>query len=325
MEKKGGVYYIPCKVNGLGLKFIFDTGASSVSISLTEALLMLEKGYLNAVDLGDSEYYRIANGDIVEGTKVVLRKIEIGETVLYNVEASIVHSLEAPLLLGQSVMERLGQFTFDYSSSTLTIAQQINVNKKYLSSFESDSIPSVKIGNQVWMSENLNVEIFRNGDLISNAQSDEEWIQNGNNKQPAWCNYDNESNNGLIYGKLYNWYAVSDIRGLCPIGWHAPSVDEWSQLFSFLGGEELAGIKLKCDSGSTSVINVNNTDFCGLLGGVRLGKGSFLVIGDIGSYWSSDEILKEFAYSYVLSKSYDHVFKSPIEKTLGYSVRCLRD
>lgn len=109
MEKQGGVYYLPCKVNGLDLRFIFDTGASDVSISLSEAVFMLKNGYLSKEDIGENVYYSIANGDIAKGTKINLREIEIGGLKLKNVNASIVHELGAPLLLGQSVIENLGK------------------------------------------------------------------------------------------------------------------------------------------------------------------------------------------------------------------------
>src|SRR5690606_6606116 len=87
MERFNGVYVMPCTVNGLSLKFIFDTGASDVSISLTEALFMLKNGYLSEDDLRGTEYYQIANGDIEEGTKIILKTIEIGELKLFDVEA----------------------------------------------------------------------------------------------------------------------------------------------------------------------------------------------------------------------------------------------
>lgn len=121
MEKLNGVYTMPCKVNGLSLKFIFDTGASDVSISLTEALFMLKNGYLNESDLLGTEYYQFANGDVGEGTKILLREIDIGGIKLNNVHASITHSLSAPLLLGQSALSRLGRFQMDYSANTLTL------------------------------------------------------------------------------------------------------------------------------------------------------------------------------------------------------------
>ncbi len=121
MEKLNGVYVMPCLVNGLALKFIVDTGASDVSISLVEALFMLKNGYLAEEDLIGTEYYRIANGEIEEGTSITLKSIEIGNLKLDNVKASIVHSLSAPLLLGQTALTKLGTIEFDYAQSTLTI------------------------------------------------------------------------------------------------------------------------------------------------------------------------------------------------------------
>jgi clan AA aspartic protease (TIGR02281 family) len=119
MTKEGGVYTVPCKVNGLPLKFIFDTGASDVSISLTEALFMLKNGYLKKEDIGESVYYSIANGDVAKGTKLNIKEIEFAGLKLYNIEASIVHETTAPLLLGQSVISKLGKIQLDGNELTI--------------------------------------------------------------------------------------------------------------------------------------------------------------------------------------------------------------
>lgn len=121
MEKKNGVYYVPCTVNGLKLQFIFDTGAGDVSISLSEAVFMIKNGYMSENDLIGTEYYRIANGEVAEGTKIIIKELKIGDKTLYNVKASIVHTLSAPLLLGQSAIERFGKFSVDYSTNTLVL------------------------------------------------------------------------------------------------------------------------------------------------------------------------------------------------------------
>jgi len=123
MKKINGVYTLPCNVNGLPLRFIFDTGASDVTISLTEALFMLKNGYLTKSDLKGTQSYQIANGEIVEGTKVLIRRLIIGDRVLRNIEASIVHELNAPLLLGQSALNQLGDISFDYSRNILKIGK----------------------------------------------------------------------------------------------------------------------------------------------------------------------------------------------------------
>jgi len=265
MEKSGGVYLIPCKVNALPLKFIFDTGASEVSISLTEALFMLKNGYLTESDIKGTVYYSIANGDIAEGTKINIQKIEVGKQTLYNVEASIVHSTEAPLLFGQSAMERFGKFTMDYPNSNLIIEGTSNTTSTTIFA-NSNIIKSVKIGNQTWMTENLNVDKFRNGDLIPEAKTDEEWLNAGKNKQPAWCYYNNDTLHGLTYGRIYNYYALTDSRNICPEGWKIPSKSEW--LIMLIENTEAldCGTKLKSKSGwhQSKQINGNGNNLTGL-------------------------------------------------------------
>ena len=121
MKKEGGVSIVPCKVNGLNLSFIFDTGASDVTISLTEASFMLKNGYLKKEDIIGSEKYLDATGNISEGIVINLREIEIEGLKLQNVKASIVKTLNAPLLLGQSALSKLGTIKLDLDRNQLTI------------------------------------------------------------------------------------------------------------------------------------------------------------------------------------------------------------
>ena len=93
----------------------------------------------------------------------------------------------------------------------------------------------VKIGKQIWMTKNLDVSTFRNGDPINELQSKEEWYAAEFNATPGWCDYENDSEYGETYGKLYNYFAVYDKRGLAPKGWHIPSDKEWSILIDYLG------------------------------------------------------------------------------------------
>jgi uncharacterized protein (TIGR02145 family) len=93
---------------------------------------------------------------------------------------------------------------------------------------------TIKIGKQIWMAENLDTDKFSNGDIIPYAGSDAEWIKAAKNKKPAWCYLNNDPENGEIYGKLYNWYAVEDERGLAPKGWRVPDYDEWDELYDFM-------------------------------------------------------------------------------------------
>ena len=182
---------------------------------------------------------------------------------------------------------------------------------------------TVTIGNQVWMAKNLDVSTFRNGDSIPQAKSNAEWEAAGENKQPAWCYYDNDPANGAKYGKLYNWYAVNDSRGLATAGYHIPSGAEWTQLTDFLGGE--AGKKMKSTSGWKDNGNgTNSSGFSGLPGGFRNNYGTFGNIGP-GDWWSSTEYDTSDAYYRCLSCSDGYVYKYRDHKTFGFSVRCLRD
>ena len=119
----GGTYEIPCTVNGLPLKMIFDTGASDVTISSVEASFMFKNGYLTDSDVKGKTKYMTASGDIHEGTILKLKEVKLGDAVLKNIEASVVNSQKAPLLLGQSVLEKFGTITIDNLNSKLLIRQ----------------------------------------------------------------------------------------------------------------------------------------------------------------------------------------------------------
>lgn len=114
MREENGVYLVPVEINGVWMEFIFDTGASDITISATEALFLYKQGKLSDDDIKGTRQYVIADGTIAEGTVIILRKVKIGSRVLENVEASIVNSLEAPLLIGQSALSRFGKITIDY-------------------------------------------------------------------------------------------------------------------------------------------------------------------------------------------------------------------
>ena len=110
-----------CSVNGLALNMIFDTGASDVSISKVEADFMLKNNYLSKDDIKGKQYYQTADGGISEGTVITLKEVRIGDAVLHNVNASVVKNQKAPLLLGESVLQRFGTFTVDNINSKLII------------------------------------------------------------------------------------------------------------------------------------------------------------------------------------------------------------
>jgi uncharacterized protein (TIGR02145 family) len=185
---------------------------------------------------------------------------------------------------------------------------------------------TVTIGTQVWMTKNLDVDRFRNGDPIPEVKTNEEWENAGENEQPAWCYYDNNPKNGEKYGKLYNWYAVKDSRGLAPIGYHIPSYKEWSKLTDNLGGEEVAGYKMKSTSGWVKNGNGSNSSgFSGLPGGHRYDDGTFDNIGEYADWWSSTEFGSYTAWHISLDCKSGSVSSIDYMPELGFSVRCLKD
>ena len=142
LEKDGGVYKIPCIVNGLKLKLIFDTGASNVCISESVAQMMLENDYLSFDDIKGTSQSQVADGRIVNNTRIIIKKIQIGDKVLNNIEAVVVHSQSAPLLLGQSAISKLGKYSI--SGGKLIIgskkASSNENNWHYLSKSDQDRL-----------------------------------------------------------------------------------------------------------------------------------------------------------------------------------------
>lgn len=121
MKQSGGVYLIPALVNGSNMDFIFDTGASDITISQVEALFLYRQGTLTEDDFIGVQQYQIADGSISEGSIINLKTVQIGNKVLHNVKASIIHNTSAPLLLGQSALNQFGQITIDYNNSQITL------------------------------------------------------------------------------------------------------------------------------------------------------------------------------------------------------------
>jgi len=184
----------------------------------------------------------------------------------------------------------------------------------------------VKIGNQVWMKENLDVDRFRNGDVIPEIKNAKQWIKAGKNKKAAFCYYEYDSKNGKVYGKLYNWFAVNDPRGLAPKGYHVPNDAEWTVLTDFLGGVFEAGEGLKSTSGWSNGGNGDNSSgFNGLPGGDCDFKGDFEGMTESGCFWSSSEWSSDYAwYRYLY---YDHmgVGRDHPSKLQCFSIRCIKD
>jgi uncharacterized protein (TIGR02145 family) len=185
---------------------------------------------------------------------------------------------------------------------------------------------TVTIGTQVWMVKNLDVDHYRNGDSIPQVTDKGQWLKLTTG---AWCYNKNSDSLGKIYGKLYNWYAVNDPRGLAPSGYHVPSDAEWTVLSNYLGGESVAGGKMK-ETGTTHWISpnegaTNSSGFIGLPGGYRDSSGvyDFIIIG--GVWWSSTELNATYAWYRTLYYYDTSILRDYSLKVCGFSVRCVRD
>ena len=190
---------------------------------------------------------------------------------------------------------------------------------------------TITIGGNEWMAENLRATRYNNGDVIPQLEDANTWIDASGG---AWCSYDNNPENDVIYGKLYNWYAVNDERGLAPEGWRVPTNEDWIILEDLAGGEIIAGGKLKAtgtieagtglwhdpNTGAT-----NETGFTALPGGYRFDYGLFHYIGDNGRWWSATEYNDDYAWNRYINYNGNSVYKRYNDKECGFSVRCLRN
>ena len=207
--------------------------------------------------------------------------------------------------------------------------------------YDGNLYKTVKIGNQVWMAENLHVSHFRNGEPILEAKTDKEWEKAGIEGKPAWCYYDNDPNNGKKYGKLYNWYAIDDTRSLAPEGWHVSNDNELKILEGTVDNKYPignpfwnntgyrgfdAGLNLKSIIGWIEDGNGSGLyDYKTLPSGNRNIDGSFHYLGIYGNFWSSTEFKKNSAWHRLLLHNNDGIFRFNSIKGYGFSIRCLRD
>lgn len=200
-----------------------------------------------------------------------------------------------------------------------------------LRDYDGNTYSTVNIGSQVWTVENLRTAHYSNGDPIPNVTGGTEWM---GLTTGAWVWFMNDNQNENDFGKLYNWYAVSDPRGLCPSGWHVPTDTEWQTLIDFLGGWEIAGGKLKTTGtleagtglwASPNTGATNESGFSALPGGIRDSDSQFHFLNSIGYWWSSIDLSNESAWERVMYYDGIHVARHGFLKTKGFSVRCLQD
>ena len=196
---------------------------------------------------------------------------------------------------------------------------------------DGNTYPSVIINAKRWMQGNLNVSKYRNGDAIPEVTDMTEWdaLTTG-----AWCYFENNTENEIVYGKLYNWYAINDPRGLAPTGWHIPTDTEWTALTTFLGGTNAAGIKMR-DLGdlwsASAVLATNQAGFSAIPGGYGYltytytpADQPFNSIGDVAFWWSATAANTNAAYSLNVNLN-NSVTRGSVLKKTALSVRCVKN
>ena len=195
-----------------------------------------------------------------------------------------------------------------------------------LTDIDGNTYNTVSIGTQLWMQENLKVTTLNDGTDIALVEDNDAWFQTDD---PGYSWYDNDENAyGNTYGAFYNWYAVNTGK-LCPDGWHVPTDDEWTALTDYLGGEDIAGGKLK-EAGSDHWLSpntgaTNETGFTALPGGYRSNGGTYYSIQTRGSWHTSSADDQTYVWRRDMQVNHERVDRWHNNKNFGFSVRCVKD
>ena len=292
------------------------------------------EGVFENIDWADETFWLETKADPSGGTNYTITGLTRFLTVPYAMYAETFSGFEDMLARIEVLEDALG----------------IDVPAGIVVDVDGNIYQTVTIGDQEWMAENLRVSKYKNGDAIPTGLTNSEWQSA---TQGAYAIFDNDEDMLEAYGKLYNWYAVDDSRGLCPEGWSVPSHDDWTQLVDYVVSQgypnnsdnpDGAGNALKsclqvnspfedCDTSEHPRWNQNDTHsgfdefgFSGLPGGLRINNGLFNFVGIFGYWWSATEAPGNNAYLRRLASSQGSMETfSASDKTSGYSVRCFRE
>jgi uncharacterized protein (TIGR02145 family) len=200
-----------------------------------------------------------------------------------------------------------------------------NTASTTISDLDGNIYNTVSIGNQIWMASNLSTSRYRNGAYIPYILNSNQWAAI---KSPALSFYNHDNSYETNYGKQYNWYAVTDPQGICPVGWHIPTNSEWTVLSDFLGGLNVAGGKMKATGTqywSFPSNGSNTSGFTGLPGGFRNVDGTFGILGYNGFWWSATEENEQKAFNRSIIYTDNVLSVGSSSKNQGFSVRCIKD
>jgi uncharacterized protein (TIGR02145 family) len=219
-----------------------------------------------------------------------------------------------------------------YSCSNVSSRLSITTNDSIVNDYDGNWYRIINIGKQKWLNKNLAVTHFRNGDPIKYYDKSEDWKACSS---PAFCFYEEDTNNTVFYGNLYNWYVVSDKRGVCPEGWRVPSDTDWTELSMMFGGANNAGSELKDSAFGTWIQNNKNTNlsrFSALPSGHRNEEGEYERLHRYCYFWSIESysgnacvIPNGCAHECSLQDETSYFLQDWGIKTRGMSIRCIKN
>ena len=320
----GSYYLSPTTINGT-----FYSANSSVAT-------VDSRGYVTGIAIGTTEVSLITDGGTVTASVTVgsTSSLTITDNTALPNYKFILNTPQGPQEMG-AIINYVGYKGFTYSSQTRPTNTGYYRASKQVSNEAGCAVPfyiikcdacativlsDILIGSQNWMEKNLDVTTYRNGDPIPQVTDLSAWA---NLTSGAWCYVNNDLSNNSTYGKLYNWYAVTDPRGLAPEGWHVPSDADFTILSNYLGGNSVAGNKMMSTGislwPSPNSNATNSSGFTGVPGGYRLPNGGFNALGEWAVFWSSDVD----SYDWQLRSNSSRFDKYPDSKTFGFSVRLL--
>ncbi|MFA4907305.1 MAG: FISUMP domain-containing protein [archaeon] len=303
-----------------------DGNVSTTPVVKVLVMLLSAPTNLSAQTVSDTQILLTwqDNSKIEDGFRIERKEEDGNYFQIAEVSANVNSFDDAGLTYGTNYYYRVRAFT---SQNNSVYSNELFIPWSVID-IDGNVYRTVKIGNQMWMAENLRVSHYRNGDVIPNITDNMAW---NNLSTGALCDYNNDVNNVVTYGRLYNWYAVNDSRNIAPTGWHVPTDAEWQTLVNYLGGESVAvaGGKMK-EVGTThwqtpNTGATNESGFSALPGGHRDGSGAYLGIGYGGYWWSATENNSSDAWSWSLGYGYSGIYRGDYDKRYGFSVRCVGD
>ena len=354
-EKDNLIEYLPKFYNALQ-EVELANGKFLIAYSLGNQLLDIYNENGNMLDLEGVDSMR--ESDYITSCEIALDKKSILINFLGRFKSWSVFDYDSHKFIYNNASSRLfidnSPPDYYHIDEVDTVLNKINAENEKVSKMPF----SVIIGSQEWTTRNLETVHFCNGDPIKEASSEEDWELAAQSETPAWCYYENNTNNGQKYGKLYNWYAVNDVRSLAPEGWHIPTVEDWELLSNFLGddcNERLKGgddwklYEKKADffqvffdnmeelenneEDSSQFSQFNNTGFTALPGGARGEFGNaFFAMRDSAYWWTSSPVDEEDSFSQtqayfilLFARHNSLQIGAFSDKKAGYSVRCIRN